>query len=102
MSVVDDTPKLLQNLITPDLQALKAELKSVDRESRLREEALSAKIWDMDEKSKLGDEALVAKINSRFDLVSAKIDVLAGALNLHSLVQAVERKLASPHLLSAG
>ncbi len=41
MSMIDDTRKLLQDFVTPEFQSLKAELKSVDAKSKLRDGALS-------------------------------------------------------------
>jgi hypothetical protein len=68
----------------------------VEGRSKLRDEALAAKIDNIDEKSKLRDEALSAKIDSKFDLLVAKIDGLAAALNLDRRLEAVEKKVAGP------
>jgi transcription initiation factor TFIIIB Brf1 subunit/transcription initiation factor TFIIB len=92
MSVVEESRKLLQDLISPDLQALKAELKAVDERSALRDEGLRAELRAVDERlraemkgveerSTLRDEALSAKIDyfdeksrQRDEALSAKID----------------------------
>jgi hypothetical protein len=78
MSVIDDTRKLLQDFVTPEFQSLKAELKSVE------------------EKSKLRDDALSQKIDLKFDLLVEKIDRLAASLNLDRRLEAVEKRLADP------
>jgi len=79
MSVIDDTRKLLQDFVTPEFQSLKAELKSVE------------------EKSKLRDDALSDKIDLKFDLLVAKIDGLSASLNLDRRVEAIERKGPTLH-----
>ena len=44
MSVVEDLRKLLEELVTLDLKAIRVEAKSNEESSKLRDEALSAKI----------------------------------------------------------
>lgn len=44
MSVVDDLRKLLEDLVIPDLKAVRAEVKANAETSKLRDEALSTKI----------------------------------------------------------
>ncbi len=78
MSMIDDTRKLLQDFVTPEFQSLKAELKSVDAKSKLRDGALSQ------------------KIDLKFDLLIEKIDGLTASLNLDRRLEAVEKKVAGP------
>lgn len=42
MGTTDDIRKLLQDLVTPDLKAIDARLRSIDENSKLRDDALAA------------------------------------------------------------
>jgi len=114
MSVIEDSRKVIQDFLAPELQELKAEIRAADERSRLRDEALSAEIRAVDERSKLRDEALSAKIDhideksrlrdealsdkidSKFDLLIVKIDSLAAAIGFDRRLEAVEKKVAGP------
>ena len=78
MGTVEDVRKAIQDLVAPDLQALKAEIKSVDEMSKLRDEALSA------------------KIDSKFELIMAKMEAnhatVMNALNIDRRLEALEQK----------
>ena len=42
MGTTDDIRKLLQDLVTPDLKVIDARLRSIDENSKLRDDALAA------------------------------------------------------------
>ena len=82
MGAIEDVRKVIQHLVAPKLKSLKEQIKGID------------------ERSKLRDEALSAKIDSKFDLLVAKIETnhqaMIFALNIDKRVEAIERKVADP------
>lgn len=78
MSVIDDIRKLLEDLVTPDLKAVRASVTANEDLSKLR------------------DEALAAKMDQKFELLSALIvanhATVMNALNLEKRIAAIEQK----------
>lgn len=76
MSVVEDLRKSLEGLVTPDIKALRTEIKSNESTSQLRDDALSA------------------KIDNKFEMLSALIianhATVMNALSLEKRIAAIE------------
>ena len=69
MGVIDDVRKAMQDVVAPDLKALAAEIKALDKKIDMRTDALDKKI-DM------RTDALDKKIDMRADALDEKIDLV--------------------------
>ena len=82
MGMIDEIPKLLQDLISPEFKALQAQVKANDDASKQRDDALSA------------------KMDRKFEMVIAKMDsnhaTILNALNIDKRVEAIERQTVAP------
>jgi hypothetical protein len=97
MGTIDDSRKLLQDLVTPDLKAIHAQLKSIDENSKFRDDALTASIAHFEATSKLRDDALAASLASKIELLLARMDAqrstVMNALAIDKRLENVERQV---------
>lgn len=84
MGVVEDVRKLFQDLVAPELKSLAVEVRSGERESRLRDESLAREAQVCDEFTYVKLEALSAKMDYQYALIM-------NALNLDKRVEMLER-----------
>jgi hypothetical protein len=92
MGVIDDVRKVIQDLIAPEFQSLSVEVKSADRESKLRDESLARE-------AKVRGELILAKLetqNAKIEALGAKMDYqyasIMNALNLDRRLEVLERE----------
>jgi hypothetical protein len=97
MGTIDDIRKLLQDLVTPDLKAIHAQLKSIDESSKLRDDALTASIAHLEATSKLRDDALAVSITSKVEVILARMDAqhstVMNALAIDKRLENLERQV---------
>lgn len=100
MGAIEDVRQVIQDLVAPELKSLQEKINRLDDGSRMRDEALSAKIYSNFERVIGMEAALSAKIDSKFDLLWAKLETnhqaMIFAMNIDKRVEAIERKVAEP------
>ena len=91
MSVIEDVRKVVQDLVAPELKSLAVEVRSAERESKLRDESLTREL-------KVRDELTLAKLeaqSAKLEAQSAKMDYqyasIMNALNLDKRIEVLER-----------
>ena len=87
MSIIDDTRKVLQDVIAPDLKAINVRLDAVERVMNLRFEQVDKRFEQIDKRfeqiDKRMDERFAQNENltlAKFDQVLARIEVLTGVV----------------------
>ncbi len=87
MSIIDDTRKVLQDVIAPDLKAINVRLDAVERVMNLRFEQVDKRFEQIDKRfeqmDKRMDERFAQNENltlAKFDQVLARIELLTGVV----------------------
>ena len=94
MGVYDQLKKVLQDVVAPDLHAIRGELRLLDQKIDGVDARLASKIDALDQKIDGVDARLATKIDSlRTETVSLKGEVLAEIRRVDTRIDSVDREL---------
>ena len=100
MGVIDDVRKVMQDIVAPDLKALAAEIKALDKKFDMRVDALDKKI-DMradalDEKIDLTRDLILAELRSMQTTMQAEFARMNHAIDVDRRLEKLEGERSVP------